>query len=97
MTTDEALKEIQDHVQWCREEGETDLRGILSKIKYLREQLTTGAMEITPNEATIEPDTIIDGITYAVLEVVSPEGHEPEDKAQVREAIARAIDKSTTP
>lgn len=72
------------------------LRGILRKIKYLHEQLArdTG---ITPNEATIEPDTIIDAITYAVLEVVSPEGYEPEDKAQVREAIARAIDKSTTP
>lgn len=55
------------------------------------------AMEITPNEATIEPDTIIDAITYAVLEVVSPEGYEPEDKAQIREAIAKAIDKSTTP
>lgn len=49
MTTDEALKEIQDHVQWCREEGETDLRGILYVIKSLREKL---AKEAAPeNEA----------------------------------------------
>ncbi len=45
MTTDEALKEVQDHVQWCREEGETDLRGILHKIKSLREQLARESAE----------------------------------------------------
>jgi hypothetical protein len=48
MTTDEALKEIQDHVQWCREEGETDLRGILYKIKSLREKLEKEKAE-SPN------------------------------------------------
>lgn len=39
MTTDQALNEIQEYVQWCREEGETDLRGILYKIKSLRKEL----------------------------------------------------------
>jgi len=37
MTTEQALEEIEKHVQWCREEGETDLRGILWTIKTLRE------------------------------------------------------------
>ena len=39
MTTDEALEKVQKYVQWCREEGETDLRGILYMIKSLREDL----------------------------------------------------------
>lgn len=39
MTTDEALEKVRAHVQWCREEGETDLRGILFMIKCLREDL----------------------------------------------------------
>ena len=42
MTTDEALKRVQDRVQWYREEGETDLRGILYYIKTLRDQLNRG-------------------------------------------------------
>lgn len=52
MTTDEALKEIQDHVQRCREEGESDLRGILYTIKSLRERLEKGKAESTSYSAT---------------------------------------------
>lgn len=36
---DDCLRHVYDHVQWCRENGETDLRGILNTIKILRNQL----------------------------------------------------------
>ena len=55
MTTDEALKNVQDHVQWCREEGETDLRGILFHIKELRKELQQSASATsTPAESVNE-------------------------------------------
>ena len=55
MTTDEALEKVRAHVQWCREEGETDLRGILSMIKYLRDDIakenaTKSTDASTPND-----------------------------------------------
>jgi hypothetical protein len=51
MTADEALEKVRAHVQWCREEGKTDLRGILSMIKYLREDIAKESAA-KPAEAT---------------------------------------------
>lgn len=39
----------------------------------------------------VDPEAVIDNITQEVLEVVSPEGHEPEDWEQVREAVLKGI------
>jgi len=39
MTTDEALKYMQDYIQWCRENGESDLRGPLHAVQSLRKEL----------------------------------------------------------
>lgn len=51
MTTDEALKSVQDFVQECRERGEGDLRCILSHIKDLRKDL---AEESNPESKSVE-------------------------------------------
>lgn len=42
MTTDEALKEVQNYVQWMREGNESDLRSVLHHIKYMRKELAEG-------------------------------------------------------
>ena len=39
MTTNEALEKVMEHLQWCREKGETDLRGILNVIECLRKDI----------------------------------------------------------
>ena len=38
MTTEQAISDIEEKVQWCRENGESDLRTILNFIKCLRQQ-----------------------------------------------------------
>jgi len=63
MTTDEALEKVRAHVQWCREEGETDLRGILSMIKYLRDDIAkeNWAKPAEATDASTPNENVSDG------------------------------------
>jgi hypothetical protein len=40
ITATEALKFVKDHVQWCRENGESDMRSVLGYINMLEKQIS---------------------------------------------------------
>lgn len=42
LTIDDALKIIRDRAQWCREEGESDMRNILHTIDSLKADIAAG-------------------------------------------------------
>lgn len=57
LTAIDALKLVGDRVQWCRENGETDLRGILATIRGIQSMIDKGASreEILISFADDEP------------------------------------------
>ena len=42
LTVDDALTIIFNQAQWCRENGETDMRNILNCVRGLRSQIERG-------------------------------------------------------
>jgi hypothetical protein len=40
ITATEALKFVKDRVQWCRSNGESDMRSVLSYISMLEKQIS---------------------------------------------------------
>jgi len=59
MTIESVLDEIASHVEWCRDNGETDMRCVLYKIDTLRKE---HAKELAKPRPTIaELQAILDG------------------------------------
>ena len=42
ITVNDVLKIIKDEAQWCRENGESDMRNILNAVNYLQNQIDSG-------------------------------------------------------
>ena len=42
LTAEDVLKLIADRAQWCRENGESDMRNILNTVRAIREGMKEG-------------------------------------------------------
>ena len=42
LTVDDVLKIIGDRAQWCRENGESDMRNILNTVRHIRNDIAAG-------------------------------------------------------
>lgn len=42
LTVDDTLKLLADRAQWCRENGDTDMRNILNAVRGIRSMISEG-------------------------------------------------------